>query len=79
MESHKNTTFISKEEKEKEDKIKQDLSNKVNNEAIQIIKNETDINNAVDALNKQINNGSKEFSLKVGRSMTYAEMRQMWG
>ena len=79
MESQKNTTVVSKEEKEKEDKIKQYLSNKVNNEAIQIVKNETDINNAVDALNKQINNGSKEFSLKVGRPMTYAEMRQMWG
>jgi hypothetical protein len=78
MESQKNTV-ISKEEKEKEDKIKQDLSNKVNNEAIQIVKNETDINNAVNALNEQINNGIKEFNLKIGRPMTYAEMRQMWG
>ena len=65
MESHKNTTVVSKEEKEKEDKIKQDLSNKVNNEAIQIVKNETDINNAVDALNEQINNGSLPLSFPI--------------
>jgi len=65
MESHKNTTVVSKEEKEKEDKIKQDLSNKVNNEAIQIVKNETDINNALDALNEQINNGSLPLSFPI--------------
>jgi hypothetical protein len=65
MESQKNTTVVSKEEKEKEDKIKQDLSNKVNNEAIQIVKNETDINNAVDALNEQINNGSLPLSFPI--------------
>ena len=65
MESQKNTTVVSKEEKEKEDKIKQDLSNKVNNEAIQIVKNETDINNAVDALNEQINNGSLPISFPI--------------
>ena len=65
MESHKNTTVVSKEEKEKEDKIKQDLSNKVNNEAIQIVKNETDINNALDALNEQINNGSLPISFPI--------------
>jgi hypothetical protein len=62
MESQKNTTVI---RKEKEDKIKQDLSNKVNNEAIQIVKNETDINNAVDALNEQINNGSLPLSFPI--------------
>ena len=65
MESQKNTTVVSKEEKEKEDKIKQDLSNKVNNEAIQIVKNETDINNALDALNEQINNGSLPISFPI--------------
>jgi len=65
MESQKNTTVVSKEEKEKEDKIKQDLSNKVNNEAIQIVKNETDINNAMDALNEQINNGSLPLSFPI--------------
>ena len=65
MESHKNTTVVRKEEKEKEDKIKQDLSNKVNNEAIQIVKNETDINNALDALNEQINNGSLPLSFPI--------------
>ena len=65
MESHKNTTVVSKEEKEKEEKIKQDLSNKVNNEAIQIVKNETDINNALDALNEQINNGSLPLSFPI--------------
>ena len=65
MESHKNTTVVRKEEKEKEDKIKQYLSNKVNNEAIQIVKNETDINNAVDALNEQINNGSLPLSFPI--------------
>ena len=65
MESHKNTTVVNKEEKEKEDKIKQDLSNKVNNEAIQIVKNETDINNALDALNEQINNGSLPLSFPI--------------
>jgi hypothetical protein len=64
MESQKNTV-ISKEEKEKEDKIKQDLSNKVNNEAIQIVKNETDINIAMDALNEQINNGSLPLSFPI--------------
>ena len=62
MESQKNTTVI---RKEKEDKIKQDLSNKVNNEAIQIVKNETDINNALDALNEQINNGSLPLSFPI--------------
>ena len=77
MESQKNTTVIMS--KEEEDKIKQDLSNKVNIEAIQIVKNETDINIAMDALNNQINIGSKEFSLDFGTQMTYAEMRQMWG
>ena len=76
MESHKNNRVNSKEEV---DTIKKDLSNKVNNEAKQIVKNEININIAMDALNEHINNGGKEFEQKIGRPMTYSEMREMWG
>ena len=59
-----------------------DLEKRVNPEKITDgIRNLTDaiINNDPAILLDPIINGSKEFEQKVGRPMTYSEMRQMWG
>jgi|APCry1669189665_1035243.scaffolds.fasta_scaffold95168_1 hypothetical protein len=64
-------------DKKTEQKIKDDLEKKVNGAIPEIMKK--DMNDAGKAFVDTMNAGAKEFEKKIGRPMTYAEMRAMWG
>jgi hypothetical protein len=75
MESN-NITKIKKEiEKETEQKIinKYYVSNEIKN------KNNIDLNKEVKELKDIMNEGAIKFKEKVGREMSYSEMREMYG
>jgi hypothetical protein len=64
-------------------KIMNELSDKVNKKAVEttvssLSKNE-DADKTIKNLSNIMNDGAKEFENRVGRPMTYAEMRSMWG
>ena len=61
--------------------IKKELSESVNNKAIQLVYNNTNLPNKTIGTNLQtiLEKGVKDFEQKTGRQMTYSEMREMWG
>jgi hypothetical protein len=64
-------------------KIMNELSDKVNKKAVEttvsaLSKNE-DADKTIKNLSNIMNDGAKEFENRVGRPITYAEMRSMWG
>jgi hypothetical protein len=69
-------------EKEKVEDVMKDLEKKVNPKSIQegISKLATAVaTNDLSGLLGPMERGSKEFEERVGRPMTYSEMRSMWG
>lgn len=74
MDTNKETQTIKLINKEQEEDIKTYLSDKYNNEAIKVI-----TLNVNCSLKQLLNDGNTEFKKKMGREMTYSEMRQMWG
>lgn len=66
----------SEADKTKLDTLKKELEDKGMREVIKL-KNENKV--TLDSLSKVMEQGSKEFTEKTGRNMTYSEMRQMYG
>jgi len=66
----------SESDKTKLDTLKKELEDKGMREVIKL-KNENNL--TLDNLSKVLEHGSKEFTEKTGRNMTYSEMRQMYG
>ena len=71
--------------------VMKQLESKVTKEAVDIVikseikiatnpdKKQEIVNKTSNALLNAMSNGAKEFEQKVGRPMTYSEMRSMWG
>ena len=53
------------------------IANKINK--TDSIKQTIEDNNSEQLLRNMMSSGAKEFTEKVGRQMTYGEMREMWG
>ena len=65
------------EEKIKLDNLKKTLEEKAAIAVAQLKVLEKNV--SLDSLSKLLNDGHKEFSDKIGRPMTYSEMREMYG
>lgn len=59
--------------------IMRDIEIRTEEKVIQLNKNTNDIQQNIDELIEIMRQGSEEFKTNVGRSMTYSEMRQMFG
>lgn len=62
--------------------VMKDLEQKVNPKSLQeslVQLNKTIETGDPSSLLASMNSGAKEFEARVGRSMTYSEMRSMWG
>lgn len=63
-------------DKIKLDNLKKKLEENSSNAVIQL---KTEKNVTLDSLSKILEAGHKEFTEKIGRPMTYSEMREMYG
>lgn len=69
------------EDKEKLKKTMDKLSKEVNEKAVNeaLLQNGPPVETKVKILENILKTGADEFEKKMGRPMTYAEMRNMWG
>lgn len=59
--------------------VMKELEERVNKKAVDICNEGKSSFDTMKELSNLLKHGSDEFESKVGRPMTYAEMRQMWG
>jgi hypothetical protein len=59
--------------------VMKELENKVNKKSVEICNEGKSAFDTMKQLSDLMKCGTEEFELKLGRPMTYAEMRQMWG
>ena len=59
--------------------VKKELEQRGNAQAVNIVSQGGPAKDTLDDLKEVLTTGAKEFESKVGRPMSYAEMRSMWG
>lgn len=65
---------------EKKEDALQELMSKLEKEGMQKVQNLHQTNSCnIDTLTQIMKEGEEEFKQKIGRNMTYAEMRRMYG
>lgn len=64
---------------EQKKRVMKELEERVNKKSVDICNEGKSSFDTMKELSNLMKSGSDEFESKVGRPMTYAEMRQMWG
>lgn len=60
-------------------KIMEDIETNTTEKITKVCKQNNDINKSITIVHSIMSHSAKEFKTRVGRPMTYSEMRQMFG